>query len=402
MTLHRLDNVVQPYAWGSRSAFSELLGLPRSESPQAELWLGAHPQGPSRLVEEGVTLLERIVADPVALLGGEAARRFGGRLPYLLKVLAAERPLSLQAHPSADQARVGFAREEATGLALDDPKRNYRDQSHKPELLCALTPFAALCGFRERADLLALLDALELGGLDDTLAELRRDDGGRARAFRALFEMDAERRRAAIAGLVQGAERLLARGDGVQERFAVTARWSLRIAELYPDDPGVLAALFLNVVELEPGEAMFLPAGQLHAYLGGVGLEIMASSDNVLRGGLTSKHIDVPELMRVLRFEAFAPAISKGEERRADGWREVHYPTPAEEFCLSRIELGGGAGFEGGTGPEILLVLEGEVCARRGPTRVRLGRGESAFCAAAQSAYVVEGRGVMARARVPL
>lgn len=410
MTLHLLENVVQPYAWGSHDALTELLGLPNpEEEPQAELWMGAHPKGPSRLAGEDTTLLARIEAEPARYLGADVAERFKGRLPYLFKVLAADRPLSLQAHPSRQQAQEGFARERAAGLAAGDPRRNYHDDNHKPELLCAMTRFWALCGFREPGETLRLVRALGLDETSGPLSPLREASGADclARTFRALFEIPAEARRTAIFDLVRGAQTVLqntpreiASPDDSQVYWA--ARWTLRLADLYPEDPGVIAALLLNIVELSPGEAIYLPAGELHAYLGGVGLEIMASSDNVLRGGLTPKHIDLPELMRVLSFEPRPPLVSRGEDVVVPGGREVVYPAPAPEFRLSRLELSAAATFAGGTGPEILLCLEGTPRVARHDTALTLERGASIFCEASDVPFEIRGAGALARARVPL
>jgi mannose-6-phosphate isomerase len=366
--------------------------------------MGAHPQAPSRLRDLGCSLLDWIAEDPERALGA-AARRFSGRLPYLFKVLAAEQPLSLQAHPSKQQAERGFAREAAQGIASDAPERNYKDDNHKPELLCALTPFWALSGFRSVRELQTLLAAF---GIEDELplfsGEARSSaESGLREPFRRVFDLSPAQRRAAIDAVARGAQQVLERTahapTAEESQIYWAARWGLRIVELYPDDPGVLAALFLNIVQLAPGEAMFLPAGQLHAYLGGVGLEIMASSDNVLRGGLTSKRVDVAELLQVLSFDPSFPVITAGEVHTLAGGVEVEYAIDVPEFRLSRIDLDGR--LQGGRGPEILLCLEGMLSVARGDTRLPLEKGQSVFCAAADVAFEVEGAGRMARARVP-
>src|SRR5690606_8716460 len=404
MTLHLLENVLQPYAWGSRDALTDLLGVPNPmDEPQAELWMGGHPKGSSRLVGEDASLRERIGAEPARDLGPDVAARFGGHLPYLFKVLAADRPLSLQAHPSREQARQGYAREQEAGLAVDDPRRNYHDDNHKPELLCALTRFWALCGFRDPAETLRLVRALGLDESTGPLVALRDANGADclARTFRARFEIPVEERRSAIFDLVRGAQAVLQRTpreiaspDDSQVYWA--ARWTLRLADLYPEDPGVIAALLLNIVELSPGESIYLPARELHAYLGGVGLEIMASSDNVLRGGLTSKRVDLAELMRVLSFEPRAPRISSGQATEWAGGRETVYPGPASECCLSRIELPGRGTSSGGCGPEILVCLEGRPEVRRDGERLALERGSSVFCEASDVPFEILGPGRLA------
>ncbi|RMH76263.1 MAG: mannose-6-phosphate isomerase, class I, partial [Actinomyces sp.] len=299
-----LDGVVRHYDWGSPEAIPRLCGLAPDGRPWAELWLGAHPSAPAA-VGPGRTPLDRLVAaDPQGQLGPVVAERFG-TLPFLLKVLAAARPLSLQAHPTLDQARRGFAREEAAGIPVDAPHRSYRDRSHKPELICALTTFDALCGFRHPVRTLALLDELATGALDPVRAALADspDAVGLSRVLRHLLELDA----AEAATLVESVVAACAAADGSE--FARERRTALRLAELYPGDAGVVTSLLLNRVTLRPGQALFLGAGNLHAYLGGVGVEIMANSDNVLRGGLTTKHVDVPALLEVVDTSPLEPEV---------------------------------------------------------------------------------------------
>ncbi len=406
MDLHALDNVIQPYAWGSRTALATLLGGPSpSPEPQAELWMGAHPLGPSRLVTSGATLAEHIAAEPGRVLGADISRRFEGRLPFLFKVIAAAEPLSLQAHPSIEQAREGFRREEAAGVPLTARERNYKDDNHKPELVCALTPFVALCGFREAKECLALLAALDIEGLEAPLAELRNapDAHGVKRFFELLYGLSEDERARAVESALRGAVRL---GGGAvpplsAEQLGLSLDWLPRLAALHPKDAGVIGALLLNVVVLEPGESIFLPAGNLHAYLEGTALELMASSDNVLRGGLTPKHVDVPELLHILRFEPHRPEILRGSPAGTDR-QELIFETPTAEFRLSEVRVGGAHSreWQGGTGPEIILCLDGSVRLRREGKELELRRGQSAFCDAAKAAYEVLGSGRVARACV--
>lgn len=396
-----LDNVIQPYAWGSRTAIAELLGQPSpSASCQAELWMGAHPGAPSRVNRPtgGVTLLEAIRAAPERELGEKVTRRFGADLPFLLKVLAAETPLSLQTHPSLAQAREGYARENALGVPPGAPHRNYKDANHKPELICALTPFDALCGFRGADETLALFDALGLGALEPLLAPLRAspDAKGVARMFEALMTLPRESRKPLVDAVVSACGARAGQGG----RFAEELRWAVRLGELYPGDPGVIGALMLNLVRLQPGEAIYLSAGNLHAYLSGVGVEIMANSDNVLRGGCTPKHVDVPELLRVLDFRCgpigLVPAAT------TDGVESV-YPTPTEEFRLSRFQLRPGVSARPERrGPEILLCTEGSAQLSAGGESLALPRGASVFVSAADGAYSLEGEGVVYRATAGL
>nr|WP_211176933.1 mannose-6-phosphate isomerase, class I [Pseudonocardia acidicola] len=386
-----LKNPVRPYAWGSRTVIAELLGEPvPSAHPQAELWLGAHPADPSHLVRsdgEEVSLVEAVTADPENLLGRGRTDRWNGRLPFLLKVLAADEPLSLQAHPSAEQAATGFERENAAGIAIDAAERNYRDPSHKPELICALTEFHALVGFRDPATsvrLLRALDVPELAAHSELLAAQPGPDGLRA-LFTTWITLPQSVLDELVPALQQGSIRLAA-ADG---EFQAEARTVLELSERYPGDAGVLAALLLNRVVLQPGEALYLPAGNLHAYLSGAGVELMANSDNVLRGGLTPKHVDVPELLRVLDFAAGPPPVCTG--RRDGEW--ITYDTPADEFLLRRwdtTQAVGAAGTVPDGGPRILICTAGGVCLRSGERIVELTRGRSLFLAAADRKIEIE------------
>lgn len=397
-----LDNVIQPYAWGSRTALAELQGRPSpNPTPEAELWMGAHPAAPSHVVRGSArrSLRELIAAAPEAELGEACARRFGGRLPFLLKVLAADAPLSLQAHPSLEQAKEGFERENAAGIPLSAPHRNYKDDNHKPELICALTPFDALCGFRETASTLRFVDLLGVPEVRSHFEVLRTASPaaeGLQRTFEALLTLS----RAEAKPLVEALGAASVRTRRAQPEFTLELEWVEKLASAYPDDPGVLAALLLNVTRLEPGEALYLPAGNLHAYLRGVGVEIMASSDNVLRGGCTPKHVDVPELLRVLTFAE--AGVGRTPIETSSGGEHV-YVTPAPELRLSRIEVtspsSAPSGF-GRTGPEILLCTRGacELRTARGGTQP-LHKGESVFIPWADGEWSASGDATIFRAQ---
>ncbi len=391
----RLENRIQHYAWGSRTALAELLGQPSpSPRPEAELWMGAHPVAPSQvLLAEGPRpLSEWLAADPAARLGRRALARFGPELPFLLKVIAAAQPLSIQAHPDAAQAAAGFARENAAGLALDAPQRSYRDARHKPELVCALSTFHGLCGFRRPAEIRALIDGLAAPRLALLSARLAGDVEGRAlrRALESLLRMPEAVRRPVVEQAAEASRR---------ERDADPAyAWVARLHELHPGDAGVLAPLFLNAIELAPGEALFLGAGVLHAYLEGSAIELMANSDNVLRGGLTPKHVDVDELLRVLRFEP-APACRVSPRATSPG--VTSYPTPALEFELSRLDVAGRLAVPRGVEPgiELLLCAEGALELRAGCGELlALPRGASCAVAAEAGPYALRGQGRAYRA----
>jgi mannose-6-phosphate isomerase len=392
-----LENPIQDYAWGSRTAIADFLGQPSpAPRPEAELWIGAHPKAPSRIVEPaGLGTLDRAIQnDPVGLLGAEVCDHFGNELPFLLKVLAAAEPLSIQAHPNPEQARRGWARENEEGVPLDAPHRNYRDPNHKPELVCALTPFAALRGFRPLDEIARNLEPVARPELAPEIGRLARERTPAAlrSLFARLMTLDPEEKEPVLGrALGQAAHR---------SRREPAWDWVARLYARYPGDIGVLGPLYLNLVVLAAEEALFLPAGELHAYLEGTALEIMANSDNVLRGGLTPKHVDVPELLATLVFEAHAPEILRPIEG-APG--EHAYRTPAREFELGMIRASPDRPFASapGHGLEVLLGLEGAPVLKAEGQEVALGRGRSVFVPASLPSYALEGDGRVCRARVP-
>ncbi|GAA2059417.1 mannose-6-phosphate isomerase, class I [Streptomyces albiaxialis] len=404
--MDRLENTVRPYAWGSTTALPELLGTPPTGEPQAELWMGAHPGAPSRVERATgtVSLLDAVSADPEGELGERTVRAFGPRLPFLLKLLAAASPLSLQVHPDLAQAAEGYADEEERGVPLDAPHRNYKDTNHKPELICALTPFDGLCGFRAADDAAALLDGLDVGGLKPyvDILHARPESDALREVLSAVLTADKDEMAETVAQATAAAERLAEEepsGTLTAGRIAEYAVYA-GIARHYPGDPGVIAAMLLNHVHLRPGEALFLGAGVPHAYLDGLGVEIMANSDNVLRCGLTPKHVDVPELLRIVRFEPTEPAILRPE---ADSDEEELYETPVDEFRLSRYVLAPGAGshpLDAGA-PQILLCTAGQAVLRDtdNGAELTLDRGGSAFVPAGERVHV-SGDGTLFRATV--
>lgn len=342
MSVYRLENRVQPYAWGSPTVIPDLLGYPGDGTPAAELWMGVHPNAPSTVVGPGPrrSLADLIATDPAGILGDSGS----DHLPFLLKILAVDQPLSLQAHPDAEQARAGYAEEEARGLDADAPARNYHDPNPKPEMVCAVTDFVGLSGFRPVQDSGRLLDALG-GAMRARYRDRLIAPGGLRDVVTCLLTLPPPK----ISDLVDEvatAAAILAGGtagpspdgpgDGPGE-FAAEAAWLVALAQAHPGDRGVLIAALLNLVRLPPGGVLRVPAGQLHAYLHGVGVEIMATSDNVLRGGLTAKHIDVAELLQILDLRE-DPAPPVQIPAPTAGWFDYRSDVP--QFRLSRAELG--------------------------------------------------------------
>ncbi|EOW6515584.1 mannose-6-phosphate isomerase [Cronobacter dublinensis] len=386
--MQKLINSVQNYAWGSKTALTELYGVENPNGlPMAELWMGAHPKSSSQVQDaQGNTraLREVIDGDKTALLGAQVAERFG-ELPFLFKVLCADQPLSIQVHPNKQASEEGFARENAAGIPLDAAERNYKDPNHKPELVFALTPFLAMNAFREFSEIVSLLQPV--AGAHTAIAHfLAAPDADRLRdLFAGLLNMQGEEKSRALAVLKATVE-------SQQGEPWDTIRF---IAQFYPDDSGLFSPLLLNVVKLNPGEAMFLFAETPHAYLQGVALEVMANSDNVLRAGLTPKYIDIPELVANVKFVA-KPAAQLLTEPAKNG-AALEFPIPVEDFAFSLHDLGTQPASLAQNSAAILFCVEGEAVLSKGDQRLTLKPGESAFVAANESPVSVSGVGRLAR-----
>jgi mannose-6-phosphate isomerase len=376
-----LQPLVLPYAWGSRHVIAELQGRPvPSSGPEAELWMGAHPSAPSGLERGGrpTTLDAVIAADPDRELGPECVARFGLRLPFLLKLLSADRALSIQVHPSRAQAEAGFRAENERGLPPGDPARNYSDDWPKPELLYALTPFEVVAGLRTPADAAGILRALAVEPLEPLAARLENEATAQAlgEAFGTVLTWPEGGRAGLVAEVLTACTRLADAGGP----YAGACAAALRNAEDHPGDLGLVALLLMRHMVLQPGQAVFMPAGGLHDYLSGTGIEVLANSDNVVRAGLTSKHVDVPELLKLLDPAVTVPVLSPAAFADGIGW----FDTPAPEFRLYVADLTGEAVTLPGAGPRILLCTEGAAALRSASgAQVSLGRGASCFAAAA-------------------
>ncbi|QWZ08098.1 mannose-6-phosphate isomerase, class I [Nocardioides panacis] len=413
--MHRLTNPVRAYAWGSRTHIPRLCDLPVGDEPMAEMWFGAHPADPSR-VEDGRGLDAVIQDSPVSSLGLRTVDTFGPRLPFLMKLLAAAEPLSLQVHPTSERARIRYAEQNAAGIAMDAPERSYQDASHKPELIFALTRFEGMAGFREIAKTVAILRELGLPWLDEIADQLENTPTPfqtLRRVVTALLATSGTKLQGRLQELRTAAADAEARWHRPQPRMRPVAvepssleRESLRVfaqtpplVDRYPDDAGVLVTLLLNHVVLAAGEAMFIDAGVIHAYTSGFGVEIMAASDNVLRAGLTPKHVDIPELLEITNFTPIPPPLWVGSPLR-DAEGTVLSP-PVSEFELVVGSIDGQEPAAEDVRPMIVLCLEGEVRVAAGKAEETLTPGESVFVEDNDGLARLSGTGRFAIARTP-
>lgn len=372
--LLKITNQARDYAWGSRTLISDYFGIPATGEPMAEIWFGTHPVSPSVLGGNPDTSLTEKLE--------------GHQLSFLLKILAADEALSIQAHPNSDQAQHGFIRENQAGIALDAPTRNYRDDKHKPEIIVALSDFEALCGFRPIVEIQELLGDLgthsqssaALVQLSSTWLKILNGESGLQKVF-----IDIANRRGNFDGI---AAELAAMAD-FDSRFSLAEK----LNRIHPGDPGVLLALLMNHVFLEPGESLFLSAGNIHAYLSGLGVEVMAASDNVLRGGLTSKHIDVKELEAVLNFTTMPVPKVKSIELSSG---LIHYPCETDDFLLYRLEPNGQRVMVEISlpGESIILCTAGEVAISNSlDESLILRRGEAAYLSGDARYFNLSGSG---------
>lgn len=400
MTIYRLDNALQRYDWGSTTALQGVLGLPVDGQPAAELWMGAHAQGPSIVRApdgSGVGLADLIRHNPYGVMGARVVDEYGPRLPYLLKILAADRALSLQVHPQPHRARAGFNSENRRGIPLDDLQRTYRDDQAKPEMVVALSRFEGLSGFRRPRRILELLDGLpgNLVGAMRTALQARTTAAGINEAFVLAVRAREHDDVAADLEVTVAAVRARVEAGTTSPRADGTV---LDLAAQHPTDPGAIVSLMLNRVTLEPGESMFVPAGHVHAYLSGCAVEVMASSDNVLRAGLTHKRVDVDALLDCATFK---PGPAARPRLVPLGGGLTSYLAPIAEFALVIGRPGGNPVSLPAAGPRVAVVVDGdvEITSRNGVETV--SRGDSVLIPHDAGPLEVCGTGLMAFAYVP-
>lgn len=395
--IFKIKGVVQHYAWGGKSYIPHLIGDHNdANKPCAEYWMGAHPSAPSSFLINGalITLNQLITANLNDTLTSAIADRFG-ELPYLFKVLDVHEMLSIQVHPTKEEAEKGFDKEELAGIAIDALNRNYKDRNHKPEVMVALSDFWLLHGFKQKAAIEKTLEEVyEL----KVFLPLFKKEGIRS-LYQFIMEMDQADVNSILGTLVKREIRYKHDGKLTKQD---PGWWA---AKLYEDkdlpidmDRGIFSIYFFNIVQINPGEAIFQKAGVPHAYLEGQNIELMANSDNVLRGGLTPKHIDVSELMKHILFEEITPEIMKGNPARLG---EKIYPCPVPDFGISKIDLSAGAEYEAVTESlEIMLVTEGGALVNN---NIVLKRGEVvAMLPGAQYQLYASGNCTLFRAFVPV
>ena len=386
----KMTNQIQNYAWGSKKALTSLYGIQNPDNlPMAELWMGAHPKASSRVMDSSthklISLKSLIEADPIATLGEKIAYKFN-QLPFLFKVLCAAQPLSIQVHPNKTYAEVGFAKENAAGIALDSPNRNYKDDNHKPELIYALTPFKAMNAFRPLAEIANLLDFVSAAHPEIQLFVQQPTEEKLAKLFAQILSLSGEQKERAL-GVLKSA---------LNSRQGEPWNTIKKMASLYPEDNGLFSPLLLNVIELQPGEAMFLYARTPHAYIEGVGLEIMANSDNVLRAGLTNKHIDIPELIANVDFIP-KEVESLFSEPQING-NICKYDIPVEDFAFCIYSINQMQTKIENETASILFCIEGEIKITSNNDELLIIAGESIFLSASDKLAYINGHGKLARA----
>lgn len=400
MKLFRLDGKIQHYAWGGSAYIPALLGIAPSEKPSAEYWMGAHPSAPSTITTSNgpVPMNELIKQDPAGIVGPQVWQQFQ-ELPYLFKILDVKDMLSIQVHPTKEEAEKGFARENAAGIPLNAPNRNYKDANHKPEIMVALSEFWLLHGFLPEDKLRQVLqntpEFTSLVGI--------YEKEGYYGLYKSVMEMPQ-----ALANIILRplTDRLIPDYKAGKLSKSDPAFWAARAVLNDPNgadnlDRGIFSIYFFNIMHVQPGQAVFQDAGIPHAYLEGQNVELMANSDNVLRGGLTPKHIDVPELLKHTRFEAVHPNVLSGDS--ISGGLEKIYPTPAPDFVVSKINISEGQVYSyTAKAAEIMIVMSGAATIK-GSDTLDLHKGQSVMAAYGESYEITTTTGVeIFKATVPV
>lgn len=390
-TMWKLHNVIKNYDWGSKTALTQLFNIDNpNHLPQAEIWMGAHPTGTSIAVTQdgqSIKLNELIAHNPHLILGENTAKTYHG-LPYLFKILAADSALSIQVHPELSKAKKGFAQENELGIAFDSPMRNYKDPNHKPELIYALTSFWAMNGFRPVQQIVELFEQLNIDSLQNGLTKLTNapTESGLKSFFYFLLTLNDDIKQQAISGL--------------KNRLTVLKGTPFNIIKHlikhYPNDSGLFSPLILNVIELKPGQAMFLKAQTPHAYLKGTGLEIMANSDNVLRAGLTHKHININELIENTEFKSISPNSLLTQPIYHKN--KIDFPVPIKDFAFEILHSNELPTIQMIQCAEIILCIEGEVSISTKTDHFKIKTGESVFIAHSAQFFNYYGNGTLARA----
>ncbi len=391
-----LENPVKNYAWGSIDDIPNLTGISNPKKlPVAEMWLGANAVSSSNVIEDGkrIPLIQIIKENPQSILGVNTAKKFNNRLPFLFKLLAAKEPLSIQAHPNMEQAKIGFEKENSKNIPLNAFERNYKDDNHKPEIICALTPLWALCGFRKIETIISLFEKVHLKEIEKEVIELKENPTkqGLRKFYSDIINMPQPRKNETI-------KELLIFSHNVNDDPIFN--WCIKLGEKYPNDIGVLSPLLLNLVKLNPGQATFLEAGELHAYLDGFGVELMANSDNVLRGGLTAKHINIPELLKILTFNNSDTVILESQKKSPT---KHTYPTPTDEFMLSKLDVNDKNihNKKNNRSIQICICTKGSAKIEENGNYVELKKGTSIMIPANVPEYTITGNAVIYKASVP-
>lgn len=382
--MYKMENQVQKYEWGTKDFISSLLGLKKQDdSPWAELWMGAHSKAPSFLPYLNLTLDKAIKLNPQAFLSKEVADKYNNNLPYLFKVLSSRKPLSIQAHPNLEQAKAGYQKENDLGIDLSDFTRNYKDDNHKPELICALTEFHAMCGFRPAEEIVELFSDLGLTTIFENFASFqnKQDSESWSVLFKEILNASVEKKQQCLEHTIKNIHLL-------KDKY--TKDWLAKLFDIYPNDIGAISPLFLNTFKLEPGQAVYLQAGFLHAYLQGTGIEIMANSDNVLRGGLTPKNIDVAELTSILQWKMEKAKIQTYPPKE----NLIEYKIASQEFSLKRLNLQGEYKLLNSR-PTIILIISGQVEVKCNGETKEINQGQSIFITAQAEEIKLKGQALL-------